>query len=71
MANCIDQHRLINSGKSTFVILKTERSVLYRLCDCNPQSNFYTHNKKASLVTAKKYNGKYVVCVVNSTNKIA
>jgi len=41
----IDWHRLTNSGMSPSVILKMERRVVYRLCDCNQHSDVYIHNK--------------------------
>jgi len=45
VAYCIDRHRITNSGKSPSVILKMERSVLCRLCDCNLYSNVHIQNK--------------------------
>jgi len=70
VAHCTDGHRFTNSVLSTSVILKTELRVLNRLCDCKQHSEFYTHNKYASLVTTKK-KGKYSVHVLNSPNKMA
>ena len=40
LAHCTDRHRLTTSGKSPSVILKTEWSVPYRLCDCKQHIAF-------------------------------
>jgi len=41
VAHCTDQQRITNSHMSPSLILKIDRSVLYRICDCSHHIDFF------------------------------